>query len=532
MTDIQQHLLKLILEIDNICRNNNIIYFLDGGSALGAVRHRGFLPWDDDADIVLTRENWIKLKKEIEEHPLPNRVLVEPTTNSEYPMIYPRYCDTSTTGILRTSMIDQFKSGLFIDIFILDPVIDTQDAIDEYFDILSGYCEYRNPYYYDTVVGANKWYDFFCALAAKEGRSATERYLEEKLFSGKDKEGMTYCFRFDLARYVYPRYLFCKQRYLPVENVMLPVPYEFGDYLRIHYGDLWYMIPQDTEMETHNVVIDLNIPYDKFISNYMWAINKKEAEKTYSKFHQLRLEKWKMTQEIDNARYKLVAKTYSEIIERRTEQTSPLFMLETENYDRLSDLFENYETIQLNRFYYRNQIFIPLNDEQLFCVLRLMIHKGTYYNAAKVLALRKRVRGDLDVRLIELQNIIQDIRGILRYLELHEWTKALTISKRKISQYPDILDFSEAYYRAREHLARAKEDQLSLLEELENGSASLLKREWVSFIRERLAYNIMNRRKKALERIKDLYDSTFNGLLRLEIYDFLEGKTRGEMDCE
>ena len=58
MTEVQQELFGLLCELDDICRANDITYYLIGGSALGAVRHHGFLPWDDDADIVLTKQNW------------------------------------------------------------------------------------------------------------------------------------------------------------------------------------------------------------------------------------------------------------------------------------------------------------------------------------------------------------------------------------------------------------------------------------------------------------------------------------------
>ena len=47
---LQNKMLGILLEIDRICRENNIRYLLDGGSMLGAVRHHGFIPWDDDAE--------------------------------------------------------------------------------------------------------------------------------------------------------------------------------------------------------------------------------------------------------------------------------------------------------------------------------------------------------------------------------------------------------------------------------------------------------------------------------------------------
>ena len=58
MTPEQEHLLTLLKEIDQICRRNNIPYYLAGGTLIGALRHKGFLPWDDDADLYMTREGF------------------------------------------------------------------------------------------------------------------------------------------------------------------------------------------------------------------------------------------------------------------------------------------------------------------------------------------------------------------------------------------------------------------------------------------------------------------------------------------
>ena len=63
--DMQTSLLELLKEFHKFCMANNIKYSLDWGSLLGAIRHKGFIPWDDDLDIMVDRENYEKIKRQI-----------------------------------------------------------------------------------------------------------------------------------------------------------------------------------------------------------------------------------------------------------------------------------------------------------------------------------------------------------------------------------------------------------------------------------------------------------------------------------
>ena len=63
LTRVHEADLKLLKEIDRICRKYKIKYMIDSGTLLGAVRHQGFIPWDDDADVIFTRPNYEKFLK-------------------------------------------------------------------------------------------------------------------------------------------------------------------------------------------------------------------------------------------------------------------------------------------------------------------------------------------------------------------------------------------------------------------------------------------------------------------------------------
>ena len=57
---LQMVILCIIKDVDELCKKNNIEYYLLGGSAIGAIRHKGFIPWDDDLDIIMTSDNYTK----------------------------------------------------------------------------------------------------------------------------------------------------------------------------------------------------------------------------------------------------------------------------------------------------------------------------------------------------------------------------------------------------------------------------------------------------------------------------------------
>lgn len=124
LRSLQYRMLEILKCVDAICKKHNIPYWLCGGTMLGAVRHGGFIPWDDDVDIELLREDYIKLLKILPTE-LPSKYVLQTTdTDTGYVYQYAKVRDTHSHIEENCIFNKHFKyKGAFIDIFPLEPTI-------------------------------------------------------------------------------------------------------------------------------------------------------------------------------------------------------------------------------------------------------------------------------------------------------------------------------------------------------------------------------------------------------------------------
>lgn len=120
--NVQEKILEIMKYIDDLCRTNGIVYYIMGGTALGAVRHGGFIPWDDDLDIFMTPDQYKKFKDVFEKTSSNRFVLQEWRTT-------PNYLEYSKVRMNGTTFIEenfkdrnQMHHGIYVDIMILHKV--------------------------------------------------------------------------------------------------------------------------------------------------------------------------------------------------------------------------------------------------------------------------------------------------------------------------------------------------------------------------------------------------------------------------
>jgi lipopolysaccharide cholinephosphotransferase len=117
----QLRMLDILIEVDKICRKHNIQYWLDFGTLLGAVRHGGFIPWDDDLDITVMRKDYKKLRKILKEELPDNLVFQDHTTDKYYPLKFAKVRDKNSK--IEESIGEEEKTqekGIYIDIFFIE----------------------------------------------------------------------------------------------------------------------------------------------------------------------------------------------------------------------------------------------------------------------------------------------------------------------------------------------------------------------------------------------------------------------------
>lgn len=251
--------LEIALEIDRVCRKAGITYFLGYGSLLGAMRHGGFIPWDDDMDLVMMRDDYERFLAIYDEIASTDRFRLVSYRDRTAPNAFAKLVDV-TTKVEERYAEAEFGSGVWVDIFPYDEV---DPADDRVFKQASRLAAARYLIVTDPKTGATpairmakrlvcpllKRLDPMAyarkldELARSAGQLMSERPLsdDERMVADVVAEG-------DPARR-YPRHLF-EPVEAEFEGHRFFVPKGYDDILTIAYGD-WRCPPPVDQRETH-----------------------------------------------------------------------------------------------------------------------------------------------------------------------------------------------------------------------------------------------------------------------------------------
>ena len=116
--------LYVLSEFDKLCKENGLRYYAFAGTAIGAVRHNGFIPWDDDIDLGMMREDYERLKKIMKTKTDYEFRLTNPETDPDYCSAIIKFQQNDTAFVPPYAVNDKAKLGMHVDIFVYDKISD------------------------------------------------------------------------------------------------------------------------------------------------------------------------------------------------------------------------------------------------------------------------------------------------------------------------------------------------------------------------------------------------------------------------
>ncbi len=477
MNEMHETLLGLLLELDTICKEHGIRYFLSGGTALGAHRNQCFLPWDDDIDLFIPRDDWKKLHKLIDENPeiLPeNRAFIYLENDKLHRNPIPRYVDTSTTMLFISQAISSKLCGNQIEFFILDPVPNVEDGQEEHLKQMQAFLEILSPHFFVSQSVLLEDYEEHKELVFKYMDEIEKRGFDEvmhelynKLYSYPLEKADYVCIRWGIHLFLHKSSFYTGERYVDLEGHKIPVASDLEHALRIDYGDSWMYIPEGDNQVSHNaLIVDQDHSFYDFTKIYLKHVNQEKVMKAYEENNRHNVEKWLNKKYIDIERNQIRGlidkKNIQKIVELNNYDLDQL--IEDKEFELLDEIFKDYYTHQ---FYAVPKRYLSLHDignNLLRIAVKSKIRQGSYFTGRSILniiehnkelddelqhlkdiceycrALSVAIYDDFDVEAVEktLENPVEDCEDLIDTYRARLWLMTKKANENK--DYENIID--------------------------------------------------------------------------------------------
>ena len=260
---VKKKCFDILLEIRRVCTLSDIQFYLYAGSLLGAVRHKGFIPWDDDIDIVMMREDYNRFVDACEKYLDHDNfelqtIYSDPYTSNPWMKIH-----NKNTAFLSGIRREGAMEGINIDIFPVDNAPDSRILLklrSWIIDRLNFVYQYR---FIDRLPNASWKMRLFQTLIAfippwneMKFKLAYNRYIQK--YNGKQTENVVYLSNRKYMRKLISRHCFDQTAFLEFEGEQFPVPGDWQEVLLRLYGENYMELPpQEQRVTVHgSAVID------------------------------------------------------------------------------------------------------------------------------------------------------------------------------------------------------------------------------------------------------------------------------------
>lgn len=256
-------IVDVLRQFDSICREHGLTYFCGGGTAIGAVRHHGIIPWDDDIDLFMPRPDYDRFLQITAEMDLGDYEVLTPWNTPNYPFHFSKMCNRHTTLVEEADT--PCVTGLFIDIFPLDGTAPNREEailLKRRFRKISNRLEAISTHntlkeYLALLLQRKEWGRFVVKTVGYFFRNSLRRHLLQQMenicrqYAYADaKNVVVYCGVYD-EREIYPKTWVEGKVEMEFEGMMVPLSVGYDQYLRQFFGDYMQLPPEEKRVSHH-----------------------------------------------------------------------------------------------------------------------------------------------------------------------------------------------------------------------------------------------------------------------------------------
>lgn len=271
--------LDLLDKFSQVCERYGLRYFIGAGTLLGAVRHKGFIPWDDDVDVILPREDYDRLWEIAEQEFKPPYFFQTTLSENGFCRTHAQLRNSNTTGCIQEDASKDINRGIFLDVFPMDSLPDDpkkQASLRRELDVYKKILDYEYNIPYEVLPAKGRlFYHLIHLFFRVVPYKAFFQHFNHKVL-GKYSADHTTEKVADLSLawrdcVHWKREWFTDFVYLPFENLQLRAPYRYKEVLSHQYGD-YMRIPDDVTAPNGRchgeVLFEPDIPYEEYFRTH------------------------------------------------------------------------------------------------------------------------------------------------------------------------------------------------------------------------------------------------------------------------
>ena len=259
--------LESLVYFDNFCKEHELTYFLLGGCVIGAVRHNGFIPWDDDIDVMMPRRDYERMLRLWKQEESSERFLMLKTDGEVFTgNCFATLIDTSATMVKENQKDINVPHGIVTDVFPLDGCPDSRFQL---------YLQYYHAMMYSLYISEvvpSKHGGLIKFVSSILLKLVPSRERRTKIWKKHEKKMTRYAFNTHkkctelcagpgYMRNEYQQIAFKEVVYHEFEGLQMPIPKGYDAYLRMAFGDYMQLPPEDQQVPHHDLVeLDLEKP--------------------------------------------------------------------------------------------------------------------------------------------------------------------------------------------------------------------------------------------------------------------------------